>query len=79
MMKKLWDYIRAHNLQDPQDKRTIHADDKLRPVLGADRVGMFKLAGIVSGHLLVNACGVCTTVQGTEPAEICRVFWLDVF
>ena len=51
VMKKLWDYIKAHNLQDPQDKRTIVADDKLRPVLGADRVGMFKLAGIVSGHL----------------------------
>ena len=51
VMKKLWDYIKAHNLQDPQDKRTIVADDKLRPVLGADRVGMFKLAGIVGGHL----------------------------
>jgi hypothetical protein len=51
VMKKLWDYIKAHNLQDPQDKRSIVADDKLRPVLGADRVGMFKLAGIVSGHL----------------------------
>lgn len=51
VMKKLWDYIKANNLQDPQDKRTIVADAKLRPVLGADRVGMFKLAGIVSGHL----------------------------
>ena len=51
VMKKLWDYIKAHNLQDPQDKRTIVADEQLRPVLGADRVGMFKLAGIVSGHL----------------------------
>ncbi|MDO5087994.1 MAG: SWIB/MDM2 domain-containing protein, partial [Comamonadaceae bacterium] len=51
VMKKLWDYIKAHNLQDPQDKRTIIADDKLRPILGADRVGMFKLAGIVGAHL----------------------------
>lgn len=51
VMKKLWDYIKANNLQDPQDKRTIVADAKLRPVLGADRVGMFKLAGIVSRHL----------------------------
>ena len=51
VMKKLWDYIKAHNLQDPKDKRTIVADDKLRPILGADSVGMFKLAGLVSGHL----------------------------
>ena len=50
-MKKLWDYIKAHQLQDPQDKRSIRADDKLRPVFGADSVGMFKLAGIVGGHL----------------------------
>ena len=51
VMKKLWDYIKAHNLQDPQDKRTIRADAKLRPVLGADSVGMFKLAGLATKHL----------------------------
>jgi DNA topoisomerase-3 len=49
--KLLWDYIKAHGLQDPQDKRTILADAKLRPVFGADSVGMFKLAGIVGKHL----------------------------
>ena len=51
VMKKLWDYIKVNGLQDPQDKRTIVADDKLRPIFGADSVGMFKLAGIVGGHL----------------------------
>ncbi|MBS0301735.1 MAG: topoisomerase C-terminal repeat-containing protein, partial [Proteobacteria bacterium] len=51
VMKKLWDYIKANNLQDPQDKRSIRADDKLRPILGADSVGMFKLAGVVGQHL----------------------------
>ncbi len=49
--KKLWEYIKAHNLQDPKDKRTIVADDKLRPILGADRLGMFKLAGVIGKHL----------------------------
>ncbi len=51
VMKKLWDYIKAHELQDPQDKRTIIADAKLKAVFGADRVGMFKLAGIAGQHL----------------------------
>ena len=51
VMKLLWDYIKANNLQDPNDKRTIRADDKLRPLFGADSVGMFKLAGIAGGHL----------------------------
>jgi DNA topoisomerase-3 len=51
VMKLLWDYIKAHNLQDPSDKRTIRADAKLRSLFNADSVGMFKLAGIVGGHL----------------------------
>ena len=50
-IKKLWEYIKAHNLQDPKDKRTIVADDTLRAVLGADSIGMFKLAGIVGQHV----------------------------
>jgi len=50
-MQKLWDYIKAHNLQDPQDKRTLIADEKLRPLFEADRIGMFKLAGIAGKHL----------------------------
>jgi DNA topoisomerase-3 len=51
VMKKLWDYIKANNLQDPKDKRTILADAKLRPVLEADAVDMFALAGIAGKHL----------------------------
>jgi len=51
VMKKLWDYIKANNLQDPKDKRSILADAKLRPVLEADAVNMFALAGIAGKHL----------------------------
>ena len=52
VMKLLWDYIKAHDLQDPEYKRTILADAKLKPIFGGvDSVGMFKLAGIVGGHL----------------------------
>ena len=51
VMQKLWDYIKAHNLQDPKDKRTLIADEKLRPLFEADRIGMFKLAGIAGKHL----------------------------
>ena len=50
-MKKIWDYIKAQNLQDPKDKRTIVADDKLRAVLGADSVNMFAIAGIIGKHV----------------------------
>jgi len=50
-VKKLWDYIKAHGLQDPQDKRQIVADDKLRAVFGKERAGMFELAGLLGAHL----------------------------
>lgn len=46
-VKKVWDYIKAHNLQDPKDKRTIVADARLRPILGQDSVNMFALAGLI--------------------------------
>src|SRR5512132_3390111 len=32
--KKLWDYIKAHNLQDAQNKRQINADATLGPIFG---------------------------------------------
>jgi upstream activation factor subunit UAF30 len=50
--KKLWEYIREHNLQDPQNKTFIQADDKLKGVFeGKDRVSMFEMTKLVSKHL----------------------------
>lgn len=50
--RKLWDYIRSHNLQDPANKTFIKADDKLRAVFdGKDRVSMFEMTKLVFGHV----------------------------
>jgi DNA topoisomerase-3 len=51
VIKKIWDYIKAHGLQDKKDKRAINADAKLRAVFGKNQVTMFELAGIVGKHL----------------------------
>jgi DNA topoisomerase-3 len=51
VMKKLWDYIKANNLQDAKDKRSINADAKLLAVFGKPQVTMFELAGIAGKHL----------------------------
>ncbi|MDR3371051.1 DNA topoisomerase III [Rhodoferax sp.] len=51
VIKKLWDYIKANNLQDATNKRNINADAKLLPVFGQPQVSMFELAGIVGKHL----------------------------
>ncbi len=49
--KKMWDYIKANDLQDPSDRRNINADDKLRPIFGKDQVNMFEMTKLVSQHL----------------------------
>jgi DNA topoisomerase-3 len=51
VIKKLWDYIKANNLQDAANKRAINADTKLLAVFGRPQVTMFELAGIVGKHL----------------------------
>jgi chromatin remodeling complex protein RSC6 len=50
--RKLWDYIRSHNLQDPSKKTRINADDKLREVLdGRDQVTMFEMTSLIFKHV----------------------------
>jgi len=52
VIKELWVYIKKNNLQDPKDKRTIVADEKLKKVFnGEARVNMMKMAGYVFKHL----------------------------
>ena len=51
VVKKVWDHIRAHSLQDPADKRTILADDKLKAVFGQDKATMFEMNKLLSPHL----------------------------
>lgn len=50
--KKIWDYIKKHNLQDKANKRMINADDKLKPVFGGKKqVSMFEMTKLVNNHL----------------------------
>ncbi|MHB8660614.1 MAG: SWIB/MDM2 domain-containing protein [Minisyncoccota bacterium] len=52
VVKKLWEYIKQHNLQNPQNKRNILADDKLKAIFGGKgEVTMFEMTKLVSAHL----------------------------
>lgn len=52
VMKKVWEYIKAHNLQDSQDKRKIKPDAALKKLFGSDDpVDMFQLAKLLGPHL----------------------------
>ena len=50
--KKLWQYIKKNKLQDPQQRRNIHADAKLKAVFGGkSTVNMFEMTKLVNKHL----------------------------
>jgi chromatin remodeling complex protein RSC6 len=51
VVSKVWDYIRKNNLQNPQNKREIVADDKLKAVFGRPKVTMFEMNKHLSQHL----------------------------
>lgn len=51
-LKKLWDYIRLHNLQSPTNKKIIIPDKKLEKVFGSkEPIDMFKMTAVISKHL----------------------------
>ena len=52
VVSKMWDYIKKNNLQNPQNKREIMADAKLKPIFGGkDKVSMFEMNKHLSNHL----------------------------
>ena len=51
VVSKMWDYIRTNKLQNPNNKREIIADDKLRKIFGSDRCSMFEMNKHLSRHL----------------------------
>lgn len=50
--KKVWEYIKKHNLQNAANKRNIDADEKLKAVFGGKKqVSMFEMTKLISDHL----------------------------
>ncbi|XP_012836743.1 PREDICTED: protein TRI1-like [Erythranthe guttata] len=51
VVKKLWEYIREHNLQNPKDRRKILCDDALHQIFRVKSVDMFKMNKALSKHI----------------------------
>lgn len=52
VVKKLWEYIKSHGLQDSVNKRNINADANLKVIFGGkSQVNMFEMTKLVSAHL----------------------------
>ncbi|MFH1286801.1 MAG: SWIB/MDM2 domain-containing protein [Candidatus Magasanikbacteria bacterium] len=52
VVKKLWEYIKKYDLQNPKNKRNILADEKLKVLFGGKKeVTMFEMTKLVSPHM----------------------------
>jgi len=51
IIRKLWDYIKANDLQDNYSRRNINADATLEKIFGKSRVSMFEIAKLIGSHV----------------------------
>ena len=53
IVKKVWEYIKKHNLQDPKNKRNILPDACLAKVFGTNNaIDMFQMTKAISTHIV---------------------------
>ena len=51
VVSKVWVYIKANKLQNPDDGREILNDEKLEKVMGKKKVTMFEMNKLLAQHL----------------------------
>ncbi|TKD50059.1 SWIB/MDM2 domain-containing protein [Sphingomonas baiyangensis] len=51
IVSKMWEYIKKHELQNPENKREILADDKLEKIFGKKKATMFEMNKHLSAHV----------------------------
>lgn len=52
VVKKLWEYIREHSLQDPENKQVILLDQPLRDIFQRNEMTMFTMNRYLKSHIL---------------------------
>eukprot|EP00529_Nitzschia_sp_RCC80_P025810 CAMPEP_0113467544 /NCGR_PEP_ID=MMETSP0014_2-20120614/14869_1 /TAXON_ID=2857 /ORGANISM="Nitzschia sp." /LENGTH=340 /DNA_ID=CAMNT_0000359855 /DNA_START=337 /DNA_END=1359 /DNA_ORIENTATION=+ /assembly_acc=CAM_ASM_000159 len=66
VVKKLWVYIREHNLQNPQNRKEILCDDNFKKIMGGrSKVTMFSMNSFVGDHIIEKA----DPSEYTRPAD----------
>lgn len=50
-VKRIWAYVRAHDLQDPTDRRMIRCDDAMRAVFKQEKVHMCTMNKLLGQNL----------------------------
>lgn len=67
VVKRMWNYIRENNLQEPSNRRNINCDDTLRELFGVDTIDMFQMNKALAKHIWpLDSDGVSTiTTSGS--------------
>lgn len=65
--KKLWRYIKYHNLQNPHNRREIRPDSTLGKVIGNRPIDMFQMTKAVNSHIGRGG------THGSAPAQSCLI------
>lgn len=52
VVKRIWDYIKKNNLQDPSDKRRILCDEKLKELFDVDTFNGFSVSKLLTAHFI---------------------------
>lgn len=51
VVKQIWAYIRERNLQDPNNRRNIICDDRMRALFNVNSINMFQMNKALSKHI----------------------------
>ncbi|XP_027912672.1 upstream activation factor subunit UAF30-like isoform X2 [Vigna unguiculata] len=51
VVKQIWAYIREKNLQDPNNRRNIICDDRMRALFNVNSINMFQMNKALSKHI----------------------------
>ena len=54
VVKRLWAYLKEHNLQDPENKQFFTPDAKMEPVFGNERIKAFSMSKYLKEHLTAD-------------------------
>lgn len=54
VVAKMWDYIRQHNLQNPQDKRQVNLDKTLQDIFKVKQFTIFSMNKYIAEQMHKN-------------------------
>jgi chromatin remodeling complex protein RSC6 len=60
--------VKKENLQNPENKREIMADENLKPLFGKDKITMFEVGKVINSHLLADNKGGAKTGTSKKKA-----------